>query len=66
MSSFKKIQSSPKSGHHKNWEIIPNPDKTRNTPKYIVKAEQKDKKSRFSKELKYNANIPFIRNKKKD
>ena len=46
---FHRVTSSPKSGHHKNIEIDPNPDPTRDTPMYIVKMEQKDKKGRFGK-----------------
>ena len=45
---FRRVTSSEFSGHHKNEEISPNPDKTRKTPMYIVKNQQKDKKKRFS------------------
>ena len=31
---------------------------------YIVKMEQKDKKSKFGKKLKYNIDITFIEKKK--
>ena len=61
---FHRVTSSPKSGHHKNWKIEPNPDETRDTPMYIVKMEQKDKKTRFGKRLKYNIDITFIKKKK--
>ena len=61
---FHRVTSSPKSGHHKNWKVDPNPDNTRTTPMYIVKAEQKDKKARFGKKLKYNIDISFVKKKK--
>ena len=54
---FHRITSSPKSGHHSNIKIDPNPDPRKNTPMYIVKAKQKDKKSRFGKKLKYNLDM---------
>ena len=60
---FHRVTSSPKSGHHKNWEINPNPDTKRKTPMYIVKMEQKDKKKRFSKKLKYTVDLVFIERK---
>ena len=61
---FHRVTSSRKSGHHKNWEINPNPDTKRKTPMYIVKMEQKDKKKRFSKKLKYTVDLVFIERKK--
>ena len=61
---FHRVTSFPKSGHHKNWKIEPNPDVRRDTPMYIVKTEQKDKKTRFGKKLKYNIDITFIKKKK--
>ena len=61
---FHRVTSSPKSGHHKNIEIDPNPDPTRDTPMYIVKMEQKDKKGRFGKKMKYDINIEIIGRKK--
>ena len=45
---FRRVTSSPKCGHHTNEKIFPNPDKRRNTPMYIVKQHQKDKKKYFS------------------
>lgn len=54
---FHRVTSSPKSGHHSNLKIFPNPDKRKMTPMYIVKTEQIDKKKRFGKKLKYNKNI---------
>ena len=61
---FHRVTSSPKSGHHKNWLITPNPDPNRDTPMYIVKMEQKDKKRRFGKKLKYEIDLDFIKRKK--
>ena len=61
---FHRVTSSPKSGHHKNWEINPNPDTKRKTPMYIVKMEQKDKKKRFGKKLKFKVDLVFIERKK--
>ena len=61
---FHRVTSSSKSGHHNNWKIEPNPDTSRETPMYIVRAEQKDKKSKFGKKLKYNIEINFINKKK--
>ena len=58
---FHRITSSPKSGHHRNWKVFPNPDKKRTTPMYIVKVEQIDKKKRFGKRLKYNQDIKFTK-----
>jgi len=46
---FRRVTSAEYSGHHKNEKVFPNPDKTKKTPMYIVKQEQKDKKNRFSK-----------------
>ncbi len=46
---FRRVTSSEKSGHHKNEMVYPNPDKRRETPMYIVKAVQKDKKTAFSR-----------------
>lgn len=48
---FHRVTSSPKSGHHKNWKIEPNPDKTRDTPMYIVKMEQKIRNQNLAKNL---------------
>ena len=62
---FHRVTSSEKSGHKKNWRIDPNPDKSRKTPMYIVKQEEKDDKKYFSEKLNYNINITFIRRKKK-
>lgn len=61
---FHRVTSSAKSGHHKNIKVDPNPDTRRETPMYIVKAKQKDKKNRFGKKLKYNIEIEFIETKK--
>lgn len=61
---FHRVTSSPKSGHHKNWKIDPNPDTKRTTPMYIVKAKQKDKKKRFGKKLKYELKFELIETKK--
>ena len=63
---FHRVTSSEKSGHKKNWKIDPNPDKSKSTPMYIVKVEQKDDKKRFGKKLKYNAKLDFIKRKKSD
>ena len=63
---FHRVTSSEKSGHKKNWVVFPNPDKTKSTPMYIIKAEQKDNKNRFGKKLKYNAKLDFIKHKKSD
>lgn len=49
--NFHRVTSSTRSGHHSNWKIDPNPQIGRNTPMYIVKAEQTDSKSWFSNEL---------------
>ena len=46
---FRRVTSSELSGHHKNEKVYPNPDRLKNTPMYIVKQIQKDKKSQFSK-----------------
>ena len=61
---FHRVTSSPKSGHHKNWKIKPNPDPRRKTPMYIIKMEQKDKKGRFGKKLEFEINLVFIKRKK--
>ena len=61
---FHRVTSSPKSGHHKNWKIEPNPDPNRKTPMYIIKMEQKDKKGRFGKKLKFEIDLIFIKRKK--
>ena len=63
---FHRVTSSPKSGHHSNWKIDPNPDPTRNKPMYIVKTEEKDKKGRFGRKMKYGIDIFFINHKKDD
>lgn len=47
--TFRRVTSSEKSGHHKNEKVYPNPDKSRDTPMYIVKAVQRDRKKFFSK-----------------
>jgi len=60
---FHRVTSSPKSGHHSNWKIEPNPNPNKKTPMYIVKTEEKDKKGRFSKELNYTIDITFINKK---
>lgn len=44
---FHRVTSSPKSGHHKNIEIDPNPDSSRDTPMYIVKNGTKRQKGSF-------------------
>ena len=62
---FHRVTSSEKSGHKKNWRVEPNPDKSRKTPMYIVKNEQIDSKNRFGKKLNYNADLRFIKHKKK-
>ena len=61
---FHRVTSSPKSGHHKNWKVDPNPDPKRKKPMYIVKMEQKDKKKRFGKKLTYKVDLVFIERKK--
>ena len=45
---FRRVTSSEFSGHHRNEMIDPNPDRTRKTPMFIVKAKQQDNKKRFS------------------
>ena len=62
---FHRVTSSPKSGHHANWKIEPNPDPARKTPMYIVHQEQKDIKQNFSEKLPYNIKIVFIKRRKK-
>ena len=62
---FHRVTSSPKSGHHSNWKIDPNPDPSRDKPMYIVKMREKDKKARFGKKLKYEIDLVFIDEKKK-
>ena len=58
---FHRVTSCPKSGHHNNWKIFPNPNKRKSTPMYIVKTKQHDKKNRFSKKLKYNITLNFYK-----
>ena len=60
---FHRVTSAKKNGHHKNWEIKPNPDPKRSTPMYIVKQEQKDLKVLFSDELSFCIDIEFIKKK---
>ena len=60
---FHRVTSSPKSGHHSNWKIDPNPDRRRTTPMYIVHQEEKDLKEYFSDELPFNIEIVFIKKK---
>ena len=63
---FHRVTSAEKSGHHKNWKVDPNPDFKKNTPMYIVKREESDKKNNFSKnKLPYNTELPFIQRAKK-
>ena len=45
---FRRVTSSKFSGHHLNEEVIPNPDKNRDEPMYIVKQIEEDNKKRFS------------------
>lgn len=47
--AFHRVTSSKTSGGKKNWKVSPNPDKTKKTPMYIVKKEQKAEKRKFSK-----------------
>jgi hypothetical protein len=47
---FKKVTSSEYEGRHLNDKIIPNPDKSKETPMYIVKRVRHDKKKNFSKD----------------
>ena len=54
---FRRVTSSEFSGHHRNEVVVPNPDKRRNTPMYIVKQRQTDKKKFFSK-WKYPWKMP--------
>ena len=61
---FRRVTSSEYSGHHKNEKVSPNPDRTRKTPMYIVKAKQRDKKKRFSP-WKYPWEYPQKQKKKK-
>ena len=60
---FHRVTSSSKSGHHPNCKVSPNPNKRRETPMYIIKSKQKDKKKRFGKKLDWNTNFNF-QNKK--
>lgn len=60
---FHRVTSSSKSGHHSNWKIDPNPDPSKHTPMYIIKAEQKDQKKRFGRKLKYSIDISYINKK---
>ena len=62
---FHRVTSSPKSGHHSNWKIDPNPDARRKTPMYIVHAEEKDLKICFGEKLPFNIEIIFIKRAKK-
>ena len=62
---FHRVTSAPKSGHHSNWKIDPNPDPTRETAMYIVHNEQKDLKTNFSDELPFNIELVFIKRKRK-
>ena len=58
---FHRVTSSPKSGHHSNWKVDPNPDKRRKTPMYIVHQQTKDLKIYFSSKLPFNRKINFIK-----
>ena len=62
---FHRVTSAPKSGHHSNWKIDPNPDPKRDTPMYIIHREEKDLKRYFSDKLSYNIEIAFIQKRKK-
>ena len=62
---FHRVTSSPKSGHHSNWKIEPNPDPRRKTPMYIVHNEEKDLKVCFEEKLPFNAELNFIKRAKK-
>ena len=62
---FHRVTSSPKSGHHSNWKVEPNPDSKRASPMFIVHMEEKDLKINFSEELPYNADLSFIKRKNK-
>lgn len=64
---FHRVTSSPRSGHHANWKVDPNPQIGRRTPMYIIKAEQSDTKNWFSGELKNfrQFDSSFIKKKKK-
>lgn len=46
---FRRVTSSEFSGHHRNEKVDPNPDKRRDTPMYIVKQRQRDKKNSLVK-----------------
>ena len=56
---FHRVTSSPKSGHHSNWKIDPNPDVRRKTPMYIVHAEEKDLKICFG-EKRISKRYPLL------
>lgn len=62
---FHRVTKSPKSGHHTNWEINPNPDKTKKKPMYIVHNQEEDYKYLFTAELPYNIQLDFIKVKQK-
>ena len=63
---FHRVTHSKTSGGRKNWLIEDNPIKGQREPMYVVKAEKRDLKGRFSLfeiELKNGVNVdfPFIK-----
>ena len=52
--AFHRVTSSEKSGHHKNWEVNPNPQPSKKTPMFIVKKEEKDRKTSFKEKLRWD------------
>ncbi len=62
---FHRVTKSPKSGHHLNWKIDPNPDSTKNQPMYIIHNQEEDFKYLFSGKLPYNVQLDFIKVKEK-
>ena len=64
---FHRVTHSKTSGSKKNWKINNNPILNHKDPMYIVKQEQKDKKSRFSVfeiELKNGIDVSYPEIKK--
>ena len=64
---FHRVTHSKTSGKRKNWKIEKNPIRGHKEPMYIVKQEQKDKKSRFSVfeiELKNGIDVSYPEIKK--
>ena len=63
---FHRVTSSSRNGHHSNWKVDPNPDRSRGKPMYIIHQEETDGKVYFGrKPLPYNADLKFIKKKNK-